>query len=107
MLNCIQLSIDEYFYFPSSQIKKIMSKLNRFMTCCLLMLLPVAAHAEGADTGDTAWILTSTALVLFMTLPGLALFYGGLVRAKKCPVGFDAVFCDRLRGQCALGDLWL
>jgi ammonia channel protein AmtB len=31
------------------------------------------------DSGDTAWILTSTALVLFMTLPGLALFYGGLV----------------------------
>jgi Amt family ammonium transporter len=35
------------------------------------------------DTGDTAWILTSTALVLFMTLPGLALFYGGLVRTKN------------------------
>ena len=35
------------------------------------------------DTGDTAWILASTALVLFMTLPGLALFYGGLVRAKN------------------------
>ena len=41
------------------------------------------ARAEGVDTGDTAWILTSTALVLFMTLPGLALFYGGLVRAKN------------------------
>ncbi|MGB5812090.1 MAG: ammonium transporter [Polyangiales bacterium] len=35
------------------------------------------------DTGDTAWILTSTALVLFMTIPGLALFYGGLVRTKN------------------------
>ena len=35
------------------------------------------------DTGDTAWVLTSTALVLFMTLPGLALFYGGLVQAKN------------------------
>jgi ammonium transporter, Amt family len=35
------------------------------------------------DTGNTAWILTSTALVLFMTLPGLALFYGGLVRTKN------------------------
>ena len=33
--------------------------------------------------GHTAWILTSTALVLFMTLPGLALFYGGLVRSKN------------------------
>ena len=45
--------------------------------------MPVLAWAEGVDTGDTAWILTSTALVLFMTLPGLALFYGGLVRAKN------------------------
>ncbi|HZP13647.1 MAG TPA: ammonium transporter [Nevskiaceae bacterium] len=35
------------------------------------------------NTGDTAWMLTSTALVLFMTLPGLALFYGGLVRTKN------------------------
>ena len=42
------------------------------------------AFAEDAlDTGDTAWILTSTALVLFMTIPGLALFYGGLVRTKN------------------------
>ena len=35
------------------------------------------------DTGNTAWIITATALVLFMTLPGLALFYGGLVRSKN------------------------
>ena len=42
-----------------------------------------AAAAEGMDGAATAWILTSTALVLFMTLPGLALFYGGLVRAKN------------------------
>jgi Amt family ammonium transporter len=43
---------------------------------------PVAAAAEAAklDTGDTAWMLTSTALVLMMTIPGLALFYGGMVR---------------------------
>ena len=35
------------------------------------------------DTGDTAWILVSTALVLLMTIPGLALFYGGMVRKKN------------------------
>ena len=35
------------------------------------------------DAANTAWMLTSTVLVLFMTLPGLALFYGGLVRAKN------------------------
>ncbi|MCP4076312.1 MAG: ammonium transporter [Gammaproteobacteria bacterium] len=49
-----------------------------------LFLLPFSTFAADVlDTGDTAWILTSTALVLFMTLPGLALFYGGLVRAKN------------------------
>ncbi|MGH7337369.1 MAG: ammonium transporter, partial [Myxococcota bacterium] len=46
----------------------------------------LAARAAGAaelSAGDTAWMLTSSALVLMMTLPGLALFYGGLVRAKN------------------------
>lgn len=48
------------------------------------LLLPCSAFAqETADSGDTAWILTSTALVLFMTLPGLSFFYGGLVRSKN------------------------
>jgi len=41
------------------------------------------AEAPPVDTGDTAWVLTASALVLMMTLPGLALFYGGLVRAKN------------------------
>ena len=49
----------------------------------LPFLLPGVAMAEGLDSGDTAWMLTATALVLFMTLPGLALFYGGLVRTKN------------------------
>ena len=49
-----------------------------------LAFMPGFALAEsGADTGDTAWILTATALVLFMTLPGLSFFYGGLVRSKN------------------------
>ena len=43
----------------------------------------MVAFAEGLDGANTSWILTSTALVLFMTLPGLALFYGGLVRSKN------------------------
>ncbi len=49
----------------------------------LLALLPMSVFAEGLDGANTSWILTSTALVLFMTLPGLALFYGGLVRTKN------------------------
>jgi len=44
---------------------------------------PPAAEAPKLDTGDTAWMLTSTALVLMMTIPGLALFYGGMVRKKN------------------------
>src|SRR5262252_8661966 len=54
----------------------------------LVLLSTAAAYAEEAappaiDSGDTAWVLTASALVLMMTLPGLALFYGGLVRAKN------------------------
>ena len=44
---------------------------------------PAAAAAAKIDSGDTAWMLTSTALVLMMTIPGLALFYGGMVRKKN------------------------
>jgi len=53
------------------------------------MIAPVCAAAESAatasavDTGHTGWVITASALVLFMTLPGLALFYGGLVRARN------------------------
>lgn len=54
----------------------------------LLRVLPFLAlsgiaHADELNGGNTGWILTSTALVLFMTLPGLSLFYGGLVRTKN------------------------
>ena len=47
------------------------------------VLVSTPVLANGASAGDTSWLLTSTALVLFMTLPGLALFYGGLVRSKN------------------------
>ena len=56
----------------------------RIFAALTTMLLPSLALAQGALNGaNTAWILTSTALVLFMTLPGLSLFYGGLVRTKN------------------------
>jgi len=48
-----------------------------------LMFLPVVSLAQEIDGADTAWIMTSTALVLFMTIPGLSLFYGGLVRVRN------------------------
>jgi len=49
----------------------------------LISALPSMAFAEGLDKGDTAWMLTATALVLFMTIPGLSLFYAGMVRSKN------------------------
>ena len=56
---------------------------KRLFLITIAIFLSYSASAEGLDTGDTAWMLTSTALVLFMTLPGLALFYAGLVRSKN------------------------
>ena len=54
--------------------------------CLTLAISPRVAFAQESaslSAGDTAWVLTSTALVLFMTIPGLALFYAGLVRARN------------------------
>ncbi len=53
------------------------------LLCALAAPAAALAGPAGADSGDTAWILVATALVLFMTLPGLALFYGGLVRTRN------------------------
>ena len=49
----------------------------------LFLLIPIQAFADELNGANTSWILTSTALVLFMTIPGLSLFYGGLVRSKN------------------------
>ena len=46
----------------------------------LLIIIPKTLYAQTLNSGDSAWMLVSTVLVLFMTLPGLALFYAGLVR---------------------------
>jgi Amt family ammonium transporter len=78
------------------------------------------------DTGDTAWILTSSALVLLMTMPGLALFYGGLVRAKNflsvlvqvgaiaaiastlwIIAGYTLAFGDVTNGWIGAGNAWM
>lgn len=56
--------------------------LHFFSALCWLPSLAFAAD-EPLNSANTAWVLTSTALVLFMTLPGLSLFYGGLVRSKN------------------------
>ena len=70
----------------------------------LLGLIPSIALAEEAtlDSGDTAWMITATALVLFMTIPGLSLFYAGLVRSKN--VLSVLMQCFALAGMMSL--LW-
>jgi Amt family ammonium transporter len=60
--------------------------MKRTLGACAALaatLSPAFAAAQEIDSGSTAWMLTSTALVLLMTLPGLALFYGGLVRTRN------------------------
>jgi len=70
-----------------------------------LAIVPHSALAQDAtlNTGNTAWILTATALVLFMTLPGLALFYGGLVRAQNVL----SVLMQCFAIACLASVLWL
>ena len=65
-----------------------MLRLSRVVIAAIACVVLTVATAEAADplkldSASTAWVLTASALVLFMTLPGLALFYGGLVRARN------------------------
>ena len=55
----------------------------KFIASLALLVAPSISSAQELNGANTGWILTSTALVLFMTLPGLSLFYGGLVRTKN------------------------
>tara|TARA_Y100001960_G_scaffold298058_1_gene344954 strand:- start:468 stop:1748 length:1281 start_codon:yes stop_codon:yes gene_type:complete len=57
--------------------------IKKILLLTILPFFSIGMFADGLDSGDTAWILTSTALVLLMTLPGLSLFYAGLVRSKN------------------------
>ena len=67
--------------------------------------LSTSAHADttALNTGDTAWLITATALVLFMTLPGLALFYAGLVRTKNVL----SILMQCFGITCVVSLLWL
>jgi Amt family ammonium transporter len=112
-----------------------MVKRSAIMLACLAGLMPVAAQAQEAlidvaDTGDTAWILVSSALVLMMTIPGLTLFYGGLLRGKNTlsvmvqtgaiaavvsllwivagyTIAFGEVGTGRLAGWIGSGNAWM
>ena len=68
-----------------------------------LLATTTPAFADGLDSGDTAWILTATALVLLMTLPGLALFYAGLVQSKNVV----SVLMHHFAIACLMSILWV
>jgi Amt family ammonium transporter len=74
-----------------------------FLVALLLSSAAASAQEPTLNAGDTAWMLTSTALVLFMTLPGLALFYGGLVRTKNVL----SVLAQCFAITCVVSVLWL
>ncbi len=86
-------------------MKKFVYFLGIFILSSNAGLLEVLADNGEAvlDSGDTAWIMTSTALVLFMTLPGLALFYGGLVSSKNVVSALMHVIAI----ACLMSVLWL
>ena len=69
---------------------------------CALLAAPALAVAGELDSGDTAWMITATALVLFMTIPGLSLFYAGMVRSKNVL----SVFMQCFSIACLTSILW-
>jgi len=80
--------------------RKLMIRLSAFG----LAAIPGIALAEDVlDSGDTAWMITATALVLFMTIPGLSLFYAGMVRAKNAL----SVMMQCFVITCAVSVLWV
>ena len=85
--------------------RRMLAALIMGIMTATLMAVPdaLAQGAQKMDGANTAWILTSTALVLFMTLPGLALFYGGLVRAQN--VLSVLMHCFTI--ACIVSVLWL
>ena len=74
-----------------------------FMGVMALFFSQTVLAGEDLDSGNTAWILTSTALVLFMTIPGLSLFYGGLVRVKNVL----SVLMQCFAITCMVSVIWL
>ena len=68
----------------TSKVKRMIARGGLAAATLMLAAMPaMAQEAPKVDTGDAAWMLTSTALVLMMTIPGVALFYAGMVRKKN------------------------
>ena len=77
--------------------------MPRLLIGLFIFSVPQLLFADNLDSGDGAWLLTSTALVLFMTLPGLALFYAGLVRSKNAL----SILMQCFALTCLMSLLWM
>ena len=75
----------------------------KFFVLLAGLFFSLPAYAEGIDGADTAWIMTATALVLMMTIPGLSLFYAGLVRTKNVL----SVLMQCFTVTCVMSILWM
>ena len=64
-------------------VKRMLARCGLAAATLMLAAAPAMAEDAKVDTGDAAWMLTSTAIVLMMTIPGVALFYAGMVRKKN------------------------
>jgi Amt family ammonium transporter len=86
-------------------LKRLAASGSAATALLLCSALPTLAQEEAPklDTGDTAWMLTSTALVLMMLIPGLGLFYGGMVRKKNVL----SVLMQCFAACCLLSVLWM
>ena len=90
-------------------LKFLTGALGLILPVALIMVLAASSDALAAadtpklDSGDTAWMLTSTALVLMMTIPGVALFYGGMVRKKNVL----ATAVQSFAVTCVMTVLWM
>ena len=62
---------------------KRLNQTYKISLSLFILMIPSLGYADSLNGANTAWIITATALVLFMTIPGLSLFYSGLVRAKN------------------------
>src|SRR5436190_1745150 len=86
-----------------SRISKVLGLAALATMVALPVLAQDAPAAPTVDKGDTTWMMISTVLVIAMTIPGLALFYGGLVRAKN----MLSVLMQVFSGFCMIALLWV
>ena len=85
------------------RLKSLVAAGSAYALCAVPAFAQAAAAASVPNKGDTTWVLVSTILVLLMTIPGLALFYGGLVRSKN----MLSVLTQVLATVCLVAILWV